>query len=73
MEQKVEREWKNILCPESNNKAWVMCEWDTLSRQGRILKRSLKEIDCRNPGLTEFGGTDCHWTCEKVLAKAEKR
>ena len=71
MEQKVEREWKNILCPENKDKTRVMCEWDVVSKQGRIIKKTLKQIDCSNPKLIEFGGADCHWTCEKVLAKAE--
>ncbi len=71
MEQKREREWKSILCPEWKEKAAVMCEWDILSEDGRILKKTLKQIDCYNPRLTEFGRTDCSWACEKAIATEE--
>jgi len=47
----------------------VMCEWDILSEMGRILKKTLKQIDCHNPKLTEFGRADCHWACKKAIGK----
>jgi hypothetical protein len=50
----------------------LMCEWDVESKGGRILKRRLKQIDCSNPRLTEFGGVDCQWGCEDVIGKREK-
>jgi hypothetical protein len=50
----------------------LMCEWDVESKGGRILKRRLKQIDCSNPQLTEFGGVDCQWGCEDVIGKREK-
>ena len=28
-----------------------MCEWDVLSKEGRILKRTLRQIDCHNAEL----------------------
>ena len=71
MKQKMEREWKSIICPDWKEKTVVMCEWDILSEDGRILKRTLKQIDCHNPRLTEFGGTDRRWVCEKAIAKEE--
>jgi len=71
MEQKIAREWKSIVCPEGKEKAIVMCEWDILSEVGRILKKTLKQIDCHNPKLTEFGGADCNWACRKTIAKEE--
>ena len=71
MEQKVEREWKSIVCPDWKERSVVMCEWDILSGEGRISKKTLKQIDCYNPRLTEFGGTDCSWACEKAMAKEE--
>ena len=71
MEQKIAREWKSIVCPDGKEKAIVMCEWDILSEVGRILKKTLKQIDCHNPKLTEFGGADCNWACRKVIAKEE--
>ncbi len=71
MEQKIEREWKSIVCPDGKAKSVVMCEWDILSEKGRILKKTLKQIDCHNPGLTEFGGTDCSWVCEKAIMGEE--
>jgi hypothetical protein len=49
MEQEVEREWQSILCREKEEKAWVMCEWDIVSEKGRILRRTLRLIDCHNP------------------------
>lgn len=49
-----------------------MCEWDVLSKGGRILKRTLKQIDCHNAELSEFGGLDCKWGCEKVIGKRER-
>jgi hypothetical protein len=73
MEQKIEREWKSIVCPEGKEGTMVMCEWDIVSGGGRIFRRILKQIDCRNPKLTEFGGTDCNWSCERVVAKREYR
>jgi hypothetical protein len=71
MEQKIERKWKSIVCPDGKEKSVVMCEWDILSEEGRILKRTLKQIDCHNAKLTEFGGADCNWACRKVIAKEE--
>jgi hypothetical protein len=73
MEQRIEREWKSIVCPEGKGKTTVMCEWDIVSGGGRIFRRGLKQIDCRNPKLTEFGGTDCNWGCEIVIAKRERK
>ena len=73
MEQKIEREWKSIVCPEGEEKTMVMCEREIVSGGGRIFRRSLKQIDCRNPKLTGFGGTDCNWSCEKVIVKREYR
>ncbi len=67
MEQKIQREWKSIVCPEGKGKTMVMCEWNIVSGEGRIFKRTLKQIDCRNPKLTEFGGMDCRWGCEKGI------
>ena len=73
MEQKTERQFKSIRCPERKEKALVMCEWDIISREGRIFRRTLKQIDCYNPRLTEFGGIDCNWSCERMIAKREGR
>ena len=73
MERKIERERKSIVCPEGKERTLVMCEWDIVSDGGRIFKRILKQIDCRNPKLTEFGGTGCNWNCERVIAKRENR
>jgi hypothetical protein len=72
LEEAREREWKSILCPEGKCKTLVMCEWDVVSKGGRILKRTLKQIDCHNPQLTEFGGIDCNWGCEGVIGKRER-
>jgi hypothetical protein len=71
MEQKMKRESRSIVCPDWKEKAVVLCEWDILSEEGRILKQSLKQIDCCSPRLTEFGGTDCSWRCEKTIAREE--
>jgi hypothetical protein len=73
MEQKLEREWKSIVCPEEKTKTFVMCEWDILSGEGRIFKRTLKQVDCHHPKLAKFGGADCNWDCEKIISKREKR
>ena len=72
MEKKVEREWKSVLCPEGNERTSVMCEWDLLCEGGRILKRTLRQINCFHPKLTEFGREDCHWLCEDVIGKRER-
>ena len=69
MEQKIEREWKSIICPDGKAKSVVVCEWDIFSEEGHILERTLKQIDCHNLRLTEFGGTDCSWVREKAIAK----
>jgi hypothetical protein len=71
MEQKLEREWKTIVCPDGNEKATVMYEWDILSEEGRIFRKTLRKIDCHNPKLSEFGGADCNWACKKATAKEE--
>lgn len=72
MEQKIEREWKSIHCPGEKDKTLVMVEWDIISEKGRILKKSLRQIDCRHPQLTQFGGVDCEWRCEGVIGKRER-
>jgi len=72
MEQKIEREWKWINCPGEKEKTSVMVEWDITSEKGRILKRSLRQIDCHHSRLTTLGGADCEWGCERVIAKREK-
>jgi len=50
----------------------LMMEWDIVSEKGRILKKGLRQIDCRHPQLTEFGGEDCKWGCEAVIGKRGK-
>jgi len=67
-----EREWVSILCPERQCRTRVMCEWRILSQEGRILKRSLRQIDCHNAELVQFGGAVCQWGCEAVIKKREK-
>ena len=49
-----------------------MVEWDIISEKARILKKSLRQIDCRHPQLTQFGGVDCEWRCEGVIGKRER-
>ncbi len=66
-----EREWHSLLCPERQSRTLVMCEWDVLSKEGRILKRTLKQIDCHHEDLSQFGGMDCKWGCEEVMRKRE--
>ncbi len=70
MEQKIVREWRSMVCPDGGQSA-VMSEWDILSEEGRVLKKTLKQIDCHNPRLAEFGGTDCSWACREAIAKEE--
>jgi len=72
LEEVREREWKSILCPERQCRTIVMCEWEVLSKEGRILKRTLRQIDCHHPQLVEMGGIDCEWGCERVLGKRER-
>ncbi len=61
MEQKIEREWQSIACPDRKEKTVVICEWDVLSEKGNIPRGTLRQIDCHNPGLSELGGADCGW------------
>jgi hypothetical protein len=72
LEQKIEREWKTILCPGERDKTFIMMEWDVLSEKGRILKKSLRQIDCHHSKLTKFGGLGCDWECERIISKKEK-
>jgi hypothetical protein len=72
LEEAREREWHSVLCPERQCRTIVMCEWDVLSKGGRILKRTLRQIDCHNVELTQFGGMDCKWGCEGVIRKRER-
>jgi hypothetical protein len=69
MGQKIEREWKSIVCPDWKEKTAVMREWNILFEKGNGLQRTLTLIDCHNPRLSEFGGADCNWACEKAIAK----
>jgi len=71
MEQKIARKWKSIVCPDGKAQSVVMSEWDILSEEGRVLEKTLKQIDCHNPRLAEFGGTDCSWACTKAIAREE--
>jgi len=48
-----------------------MIEWKILLEKGRLLKKSLRQIDCHHPQLMEFGGTDCEWGCEGVIGKGK--
>jgi len=72
MEEKIDREWKSIRCPGREDRVLVMIEWVVISEKGRILSRSLRQIDCHSPHLTRFGGVDCERGCEKVIGKREK-
>jgi hypothetical protein len=72
MEQKSEREWRSIFCPGKGDETLVMVEWNIVSEKGRILKRSLQQIDCYHPQLTKFGGMGCKWGCEGVIRKRER-
>jgi hypothetical protein len=72
LEEVREREWNSILCPERQCRTTVMCEWDVLSKGGRILKRTLRQIDCHNAELVQFGGVDCRWGCEGIIRKRER-
>ena len=67
-----EREWNSILCPERQCRTMVMCEWDVLSKEGRILRRTLRQIDCHNAELVQFGGRECKLGCEEVMRKRER-
>ena len=69
MENKTVREWKSIACPDGQLQSKVMVEWDILSDKGRIVQKTLRQMDCHNPRLAEFGGTDCNWACQKTLAR----
>jgi hypothetical protein len=68
MEQKTVREWKSIVCPDGKAPSMVMFEWDILSEEDRIVKKTLRQMDCHNRRLTEFGGRDCSWECQKTVA-----
>jgi hypothetical protein len=72
LEQKIERDWKSIRCPGGKEKTLVMVEWNIVSEKGRILKKTLRQIDCYHSQLTQFGGADCDWGCERVIRKRER-
>lgn len=69
LEQKIDREWKSIRCPGRGDKTVIMTEWDIVSEKGRILKRSLRQIDCHHAQLALFGGESCNWGCEGMIGK----
>jgi len=71
-EEMGEKEWNSILCPERQCRTMVMCEWDVLLKERRILKRTLRRIDCYNAELVQFGGMECKWGCEAVIRKRER-
>ena len=72
MEQRMEREWKMIRCPQKGERTTVMCEWDVTFKGGRILKRTLRQIDCHDPQLGVFGGCGCDWPCQQIILRREK-
>jgi hypothetical protein len=72
MEKRVEREWRSASCQPGKQPAWMMCEWNIISEGGRILRKTLRQIDCHHPVLTEFGGGDCNWKCMELLTRMEK-
>ncbi len=72
MGQKIEREWKTIQCPRKGERTTVMCDWDVTSMGGRILKRTLRQIDCHDPQLGVFGESGCDWLCEQLILRREK-
>jgi hypothetical protein len=72
LEQKTEREWKSIRCPGGKGKTLIMVEWEIVSEKDRILKKSLRQIDCHRPQLAQFRGADCEWGCEGLFGKGEK-
>jgi hypothetical protein len=72
LEQKTEREWKSIRCPGEKGKTLIMVEWEIVSEKDRILKKSLRQIDCHRPQLAQFGGADCEWGCEGLFGEREK-
>ena len=72
MEQRMEREWETIQCPRKEERTRVMCEWDVMSKGGRILRRILRQIDCHDPRLGVFGESDCDWPCQQIILKQEK-
>lgn len=49
-----------------------MVEWEIVSEKDRILKKSLRQIDCHRPQLAQFGGADCEWGCEGLFGEREK-
>ena len=71
MERRTMREWKSIVCPDGKAQSLVMSEWDILSEEDRVLKKTLRQIDCHSSRLAEFGRTDCSWACRKAIAKEE--
>jgi len=72
VDRRIEREWQSVLCPGGKGRVQVMSEWDVLSEKGRILKRTLRQIDCHDSCLCELGGADCNWKCEEVIGKRER-
>jgi len=71
MEPRIEREWKSIVCPEGKGESVVMREWEIVSEGDDTLRRTLKQIDCHNPRLTELGGKDCTWACEQGISRVK--
>jgi len=69
MERKTAREWKSIVCPDGKAQSLVMSEWDILSEEGRVLKKTLRQIDCHSSRLADFGRMDCSWACKKAIVK----
>jgi len=72
LEQKIEREWKTIQCPRREERTTVMCEWNVTFKGGRILKKTLRQVDCHDPRLGVFGESGCDWPCEQIILRREK-
>jgi len=53
-------------------KTLIMVDWEIVSEKDRILKKSLRQIDCHRPQLAQFGGADCKWGCEGLFGEREK-
>ena len=69
MEQRVEREWKSVRCPQGEGRIRIMCEWKVIAVEGRVLKRELTLIDCHHPLLARLEGGSCGWGCMEAVTR----
>jgi hypothetical protein len=66
MPEQIKRVSRSIVCPDGKECTEVLIEWTVVKG-----KKVLRQIDCSNPMLSNYGLEDCKWTCWDRLCKRD--